>query len=303
MNLAQNEWVLGLNCENIISYDLSGGREMLEYTISQLRGSLAFDRTDQQLDYDVDVNGHIGFDFVNTESCGFRIQSSLSSEESSQHNVIQNSCTIPDPKLSLGFARLNFSDFKIDELQYNSESGGWTFDFPFEAALTFPVFNQWSYQPEESFRFTNDGIEIPSFSLSENLPQYTHDDLNMVMNYLDLEGFEFPWFEWDESDPGDWNLQFSGEASIAETQGLPFCLAGSLLAVDNGQVTSGHLSADLELYTLTECSISLIAGHKVILSALGGSIYSEYGMDADGHYIASSATDLFIEGGYEAGSP
>jgi len=179
----------------------------------------------------------------------------------------------------------------------------WDFVFSFEASLTFPVFNHWSYQPEESFRLTNDGIEIPSFSLSENLPQYTHDDLNLVINDLVLEGFEFPWFEWDESDPGDWNLQFSGEASIAETQGLPFCLAGSVFSVDNGQVTSGHLSADLELYTLTECSINLVAGHKVILSALGGSIYSEYGMDADGHYIASSATDLFIQGRYEAGSP
>ncbi len=303
VNLAQEEWLSEVNCRELLSYDLSNGRELLEYTISQLSGTLAFNRSSQNLEYDINVNGHLGFNFVNTEPCGFRIQSSLHSEEATVHNVEQNSCTIPEPELNLGFARLIFSDFGIDQFQYNTESGEWDFDFPFEASFTFPVFNNWSHQPDELFRLTNDGIDIPSFTLNRNLPQYNHDGLNLSMNHLDLEGFQFPWFEWDGDDPGDWNLQFSGEASIAETAGLPFCLAGSVLAIEDGLVTSGQLSADLELTSLSNCTINLTRGHKIILTALGGSMHSEFGVAADGHFIASPVTNLFIEGGYEAGLP
>ena len=297
-----NEWAASWNCEEPIVPDMGVEPDLLSMQITRSNGSVSLDREEESLDYDINARMDMVLGTTTGDPCGVRVNGAFEHGGQPQFTVLQNSCAVPDPTIDLGFALLEFSDIKIEQLEYYPDPSSWDFDISFYGSLAFPLFGDWAYEPDERFHVTQDGIDIPAFSAGESLPDYEHDGVQLAMDLLEMQGFTFPWFEWDESEPGDWNLTFEGQASIDDVSGLPLCLSNAMLEVENGQVTSGSLSADLEMATLSNCAIKLTGGHRVVFSAMGGSLNSEFNPGDEEEPVAT-LSDLFMEGYYEAGNP
>lgn len=300
VNLLNDELQAGWSCDQPRELNVAGSDDFIEFQLNRARGSLTLNREDQTLDYDLRTRASVNLDFENADQCGLQLTGNWQTESEPEFAVLQNTCTIPEPELDLGFVQLHLSDFDFNHFGYNPDAGSWDFDIPFYASITFPVFNDWQYAPEEPFRLTSSGLDIPGFEVSEETPDYKEDGLQLILDQVGMNDFVLLWEE-KESWIDQWEMEFEGEASVAELSGLPSCLGNSAMLVENGLIDAGSLSADLELATFSDCSMEIWNEHKIIFSALGGSIYSEYQPDEQELFAATS--DLFMEGRYEPGYP
>ncbi|TVQ71882.1 MAG: hypothetical protein EA363_05360, partial [Balneolaceae bacterium] len=301
MDLTREVISAGWVCDQLSPISLSGDSELFVFMLNRTSGSVSIDTEDMSMEFSATVRGEAQFDFMNSPPCGIRMKGDFGHDTDPAFTLLGNSCTMPEPKIDLGFARLGLHNIEIESFGYDPANDRWDFAVPFEASVYFPLFDDWSFEHTQPFRLTRNGIDIPEFSLDANLPSYDHDALRVALHSLVLDRFRFPWFDWDPADPGPWNLEFEAEASIGETTGLPSCLRNAVLAIDNGRVTNGSLSADLLLSPLSDCSIPFAPGHSIIISSIGGSFFSQYLADRENPF--STTADFFMESRYEPGTP
>ncbi len=308
MDLSRDMITTGWICDQTSPITLGGDSENLVFNLNRTSGSVSIDQGDMSMEYSVTVRGGIDFNFMSgqayddfIEPCGISVRGEFDHESFPEFTLLRNTCSVPEPKLDLGFARLGLHDIELESLSYDPASGNWDFAIPFEASIYFPLFDNWEFEHTQPFRLTPTGIDVPQFSLDSNLPSYDHDALRLSMQSLILDRFTFPWFDWDPTDPGPWNLEFEAEAAISESAGLPSCLRNAVMSIDNGRVTSGAFSADLQLSTLDGCTVPIVAGHNIIVSAIGGSIASEYHAHPVNPFTTTA--DFYLDSRYEPGEP
>lgn len=301
LNLNSEQIRANWTCTDLAPAAIGSESGPVQFETGRVSGSLTLFPETRQLEYSLITRGELTLGFQNSEPCGVRLRGTFSHDNPADFAVLGNTCTVPEPQLDLGFARLGLQNIEIDSFGYNPSGGGWDFDIPFEASVYFPLFADWELDHEQEFRLTPEGIEIPGFSEEDDLPEYEHDGLNIAMSSISMDGFTYPFSDWSLNTPGSWNLTFDAEATIGESQGLPSCLRSAKLKVEDGEVIDGILSADLALATLTECRAEFFPGHRVSVSALGGTITAGYHPDSE--EVFSTLSETFIEGYYEPGNP
>ncbi|WP_210512026.1 hypothetical protein [Natronogracilivirga saccharolytica] len=302
LNLRSEDISTGWSCDQPRSLPLPGDSDNLQLTLMESNGNLELQRDGTISDADLISHLQLDLGFDGTDPCGIRFAAGIGTDGPGELEVIRQTCTSRGNEVDLGFGRLDVDGMEMETFAYDHGSGQWEFSLVLDADVLFPLFEEWGFTPDDDIRLTDSGIEIPSFSTDQNLPEYDHDGLLVTLQQLALESFTFPWLDWDGDDPGDWNLTFDAEAALSEGSGaLPGCLAGAALVIDNGRVSSGLLAADLSLTTLSDCEFTLPADHKVVFSSLDGSIQSEYESGSEDPLTASA--DFSVSGHYEPGHP
>ena len=302
LNLRSEEILAGWSCDQPVTLPLPGDSDHMQLTLLESFGQFTLDR--ENTISDVQLTNHLDLDlaFDGIRPCGVRIAAGLESGESAEFDILRQTCTTRNMELDLGFGRLNVDGLEVEQFGYNNDAGQWQFELVLDADVMFPLFDDWGISPDEPIRLTNAGIAIPAFARDDGLPEYNHDGLKVALQQLAMESFTFPWLDWDGDDPGDWNLTFEAGANLSDVSGaLPGCLTGSAISVENGQVSSGMLSADLALTTLSDCVLTLPADHKVMFSSIGGSIQTRYEPALESPVVASA--DFSLSGSYEPGHP
>ncbi|MFN2373659.1 MAG: hypothetical protein ABR545_07570, partial [Cyclonatronaceae bacterium] len=293
-NVSANFW-----CEQPQLFPLGPVADRLTLNLNRTTGYLLLNRDNRTVTYDLQSSGVVTFSPVNSDPCGIRAYSRLQSGSDPEFSLSGSTCTVPEPELNLGFAHLLLRNIQAERFAWNLSSREWDFAIRFDAGLKVPVYDNWTYSPEDPFRITNDGIEIPRIDLSTaDLPGYDHDGVRLRLNRLAMDAFTFPWFRWQGTDAGPWNLDFSASARFSDIQSLPVCLGEWEMNITDGRVRNGEISAVFDTQNLGSCRMPFGSGHALSFTQISGSVRSSY----DGQNVESAA-DIDLRTRFEAGEP
>ncbi len=300
IDLGRSSPLVSYQCDTGFAIPLSTQRDYPSISMESLQGSFTLDRENNALEHELRSRWELAFDFENKAPCGVRIRGSFESGEGAEFSTLSNTCGSARQYLNLGFAGLDIYNINLEDVSYESSTGDWDYEVEFSAELDFPLFG-WSVNPGESFILTPNGLSVPAISRESGLPDYRHDLFDLALQRVDMPEFVFPFQNYDDSEAGPWNLTFDADVNLAETEGLPSCFLGANLEIQNGEVTNGSLSADMALNPVSNCSITLLAGHEIVLNAVGGSISAIYDRDADPRILPDASFNA--EGHYNPGYP
>jgi large repetitive protein len=302
----------GWNCQEVASDTFGGDPAKVQIDITNIAGNFTAGMADRSLTYELDLAGTVHFGFANTAPCGIRLGMQLTDSTEPEFTTFGNTCTIPDPYIDLGFARIVVTDIGTDRLTYNN--GEWDFQFSFYPRVDVPVFNNWSYSPAEKVVINRTGIVIPAFRLPETtsttttttttftrttrldspftdsddadfkrlldgltfLPTYSHDGFMVSLTEFLLDGFTFPWYRWDGSGSGPWPFSFRARAGFDKSGNLPECLRTTVFDIDGRITDSGILQANAKTGSDTRCEIPLGPAHHLNVSDLAAQLEARF---------------------------
>ncbi|TVQ15437.1 MAG: hypothetical protein EA364_02240 [Balneolaceae bacterium] len=293
-NVSANFW-----CEQPQLFPLGPVADRLTLNLNRTTGYLLLNRDDRTVTYDLQSSGVVTFSPVNSDPCGIRAYSRLQSGSDPEFSLSGSTCTVPEPELNLGFAHLLLRNMQAERFVWNLSSREWDFAIRFDARLKVPAYDNWTYTPDDPFRITKDGIEIPRIDLTTaDLPAYDHNGVRLRLNTLAMDAFTFPWFRWQGTDAGPWNLDFSATARFDDIQTLPVCLGNWEVGITDGRVRNGEISAVFDTQNLESCRLRFGSGHALSFTQISGSIRSSF----NGQNVEPAA-DIDLRTRFEAGEP
>lgn len=303
VNLERSNTNVGWFCDDFEPVTFGGDQELLKIIPGETTGSIQLNPETRDVNYELSLSGETALNFEETDPCGSRFSAELSSTGDAAFNVLENTCTIPRPELNLGLVNLSVEQIDVDELGYEPESGEWNFDIPVEAAVHIPLFDEMEIDHQETFHITPDGVEIPQFTIDEPdlLPEFGYQDMMLALEFLEIENTIYPWDDIDPEETGPWSITFEGEASVDDAPGFPSCFNDITLGLQNGEVSEGEISADLQTEAISDCTVEIFGGHQIEIHEIGGSFSSL--LDVVEERFTASGTDFNIETTYTPGYP
>ncbi|MEX0662970.1 MAG: hypothetical protein WEA58_06300 [Balneolaceae bacterium] len=273
INVQDSQMNIEVHCDDSFQIPLVNESDLVALDIDRLLGDFNIDLETAEFDYDFSLRTVLGVKTLNENYCGSRLQLNFSSEEGIEAGNARTYCPEIEPKIDLGFAKLQFENTELAELNYNSEEEEWDFEVNFDAQLEIPAFESWSSFTMSDITLNREGIEFEETNFEDDLsslPSFNAQLLDISLDAFSMNQFTFPLFEWDEQAPGPWDIEFEGSAQIQSGYGAPACLLGTTFELRNGRVDPDQVISDLFLEDFEGCEWEFGAGYSLNIEALSG---------------------------------
>ena len=283
---------------------LVGGSDRMSLSARSLTGSIQVPWNGAAPSWNLELAGDVELALTTEHRCGAAILLAASDRDGLTLIDSDFSCSIPEPRLDLGFARLAPRNLALERFERDPVSG-WDFRLTLDADLLFPHLGGYELPRIHGIALDRAGFHFPALALGpSDLPSLLADgpdaDLagfGLRVHGFRMDGFTFPWFDWS-GDAGPWSFALDFDLSLPGLpESAPSCLRDATFQVTDATFASGELSAALPISLIQEpgCPVSLAAGATLHLRELGGWLsasYTDGGWAADGGVALRSDVEL-----------
>ncbi|MCC5907297.1 MAG: hypothetical protein JJU13_13885, partial [Balneolaceae bacterium] len=279
--MGDTHFSIGLLCNETFQIPLVNQSDLLLMEVDRVMGSVSIDIETEEFGYDVELRSHLGFKTINNQYCGTRAKVNMHSEEGLSITGTQNYCPEFNPKIDLGFAKLQLENTELTELSYDMGTEEWDFELGLDAILEVDAFDSWTSLNMTDISVTRQGIEFNEVNFHEDsvlrpLPVFNAQLFQITLNTFSLNAFTFPLFDWDETLPGPWDIAFEGSAVVQNGFGAPQCLLGTTLDLTNGRVDQSRVIGNLALGNFDGCEWTVGEGITIQIDAISGTAGVNY---------------------------
>lgn len=305
LNLAE-EFRVGVDCEIDENVELVNGSDRLILGMDGATGQLTGSWSDNELDYELNFDSKLGIKLKDDQYCENSADLHLSSDEGFEVKNFIPGCVAPDPTLDLGLLQLTFRNLDVEKFDFNS-SEEWDFDISFDAELFFPTAPNMKLPPVEDVHLSKTGISFPKADFKEpdlqGLGDIAVDQVRLRLKKFLMNRFTFPWFDWQKTGVGPWDISFDASMEIPDNPNYPTCLRNTALTVKGAHVedrVDGNRSVvgGIEADNFGSCAWTFGSGHTLNIEDLSGSLSISYENE---NLQASSA--LSVNGDLLLGDP
>lgn len=280
-DIGDTQITIGILCNQSFQVPLVNQSDLLLMEVDRVLGSLTLDVDTEELGFDVELRSHIGFKTLNNQYCGTRARINIDSNEGLSLSGSQNYCPEFNPKIDLGFAKLQLENTELSELSYDNSTDEWNFELGLDAILEVDAFDSWTSLTITDITVNRQGISFNDInfhddSLLRPLPVFNAQLFEIALSAFSLNAFTFPLFDWDELAPGPWDIEFEGSASVQNGYGAPFCLLGTTLDLTNGRIDQSRIVANLSLGNFEGCQWVIGEGITIQIDAISGTAGVNY---------------------------
>ncbi|PWN07629.1 hypothetical protein [Rhodohalobacter mucosus] len=291
-----------LFCEDYGSISLGGNEDIAQLNFDQFSGEIVAGLSGNTLGYDLEITLSAGLKNTTGSYCG--VESILGLNENEGLSTISSryDCSVPEPTISLGFIELEMVEAQMNEISFNPETNEWNFELQTDLKIHVPVFDSWTSAIIEDIRIDNRGVHFETIQLGTGnipLPQYVDRDLNIALSRFEINQSVFPLFDWDESGPGPWDVEFEGVIEVASDSDYPACLIGKTIEFQGGQVSDMEVFARIVAENLENCRADLGESLSVSINRVSGRIGAQF--YPDGSY--ETLTEVNIDGNLQLSEP
>jgi large repetitive protein len=279
--IGDTQITIGLLCSQTFQIPLVNQSDLLLMEVDRVLGILSLDTETDEFGYDVELRSHLGFKTVNNQYCGTRARVNIHSEEGLSVTGSQNYCPEFNPKIDLGFAKLQFENTELTELSYNSDTEEWNFEVGLDAILEVDAFDSWTSLTMTDITVNRQGIQFSDVDFHDDsyirpLPVFNAQLFELSLSTFSLNAFTFPLFDWDELAPGPWDIAFEGSAVVQNGFGAPMCLLGTTLDLTNGRIDQSRVIGNLSLGNFNGCEWTIGEGITIQMDAISGTAGVNY---------------------------
>lgn len=272
---------IGVLCNQPFQVPLVNQSDMLLMEVDRVLGTLSLDVDTEELGFNVELRSNLGFKTINNQYCGTRARVQVNSEEGLSVTTSNNYCPEINPKIDLGFAKLQLENTELTELSYDNSTDEWNFELGLDAILEVDAFDSWTSLTMTDITVNRQGISFNEINFHDDsvlrpLPVFNAQLFEITLTAFSLNAFTFPLFDWDELAPGPWEIDFEGSAAIQNGHGAPICLLGTTLDLTNGRIDQSRIAADLSLGNFDGCEWVIGEGITIQIDAISGSAGVNY---------------------------
>jgi len=264
------------------SIALVPGNELATLLLSNAYGHISLPSSSQEIDYSMTVSGAVRLEALGERHYSLPSNITLSSSDGISLDIQSPNIMIDPPLLDLGMGKLKINDIKDPHLAYNLNLEEWDFSIGFDVELLFPDLDNIRFPDLGGITLDRNGIHFPERVFQSDelqwIPRLDFAGFGARLVSFKLPSFTFPWFDWDPSQPGPWNISFDFELTTPNFHNyLPSCLRNLSLMVSNASLSGGTLTATFPstAFTGRECFMELGGGHEIAISKIAGSIHGD----------------------------
>jgi len=258
------------------------GNELATLFLNHAYGEITLSSASQEIDYELTVLGAVRLEALGKRHYSLPSNITLSSSDGISLAIQSPNTIIDPPLLDLGIGKIKINDIKDPNLAYNPNLEEWDFRIGLDVDLLLPDLDNLRFPNLNGIKLDQNGIHFPErvFQLDELqwIPRLDFAGFGARLLSFTLPSFTFPWFEWDSSQPGPWNISFDFELTTPNFRNyLPSCLRNLSFMVTNASMSGGAFSATFpsKAFSGEECSIEFGGGHDIAISQIAGGIYGE----------------------------
>jgi|GEM_PF-3402415 len=272
---------IGLLCNETFQIPLAEQSDMLQMEVDRVLGSISIDIETEEFGYDVELRSHLGFKTINNQYCGTRARVNMHSVEGLSVTGTQNYCPEFNPKIDLGFAKLQLENTELSELSYDTDTEEWNFELGLDAILEVDAFDSWTSLTMTDIIVNRQGIQFSNVDFHDDsyirpLPVFNAQLFELSLSTFSLNAFTFPLFDWEELAPGPWDISFEGSAVVQHGFGAPQCLLGTTLDLTNGHIDQDRVVGNLSLGNFDGCEWTIGDGITIQIDAISGTAGVNY---------------------------
>jgi len=277
--LLDGQFRLRLNCDVDKEIPMVDQSDLLVLNIEDISGEVLGSLGEEEIEFDVAMRSNIDLQMSNDQYCGGSTFIQYSSTDGFNAGQFTPTCTLPRPRLDLGFLEASVKDIELAELTLSDDGSDLEFDVRFDSQLTFPNNPELALPALEDVRITNSGITFPDALFEENdLPvnnSFELGNFELQLEQFELDPFTFPWFEWDGEGVGPWSFSFDAGIDLPASAELPGCFSSTTLGIENASIATdeegelavmGSLNAD----NVASCDWEVGPGFSMDIHNIGG---------------------------------
>ena len=295
-----------VNCQIDESIRLAGDDGThADLAVAQFIGTLTPDFEQETLGYD--LQGLSKLTFTTSQSnCGMNVTLNLKEGEGVKFVTSGPTCGFNDQTLDLGMVKAEFSDLKLEKLQYQ-KANGWSFTFNMDAQLIIPPLNDYKLPQVNDMKITENGVDFPAFNFQQTarseMAQANTDGFNVYLNSFSSNGFNLPYFDYDYERIGEGTLDMmaSGTVNFPDSEEVPQCLKGASIELGGAIVKDTILVLNLSGDDIGDCTWEFGSGYALKINAIQGSVSYVDIKNTDKENVGTSR--IFLDAALLAGDP